>query len=130
MSAAAVASRSSVSRSSRPLRPPSASWVQPGDRLRLQHRERREQPLLVDAAPGGGDGAVGADDRRSGGQQVGGIAGRLTELRAGGRPFEAGDDDMPVVVQEEVAAVDATVGDVRGAQTCELAPRVVEHRSR
>ena len=98
-----------------------------GDRLRLEHRECREQLLVADPAASRRDGAFGADHRGRRGEQVGGVCGRLAEPGAGSSPLELGHDDLGAV-DEQVVPVVPPVGDARRPQTRELLPGVVERR--
>ncbi len=113
-----------------------------GRRARCARRARRgSSPRSTAAAASGarraasrrstprvrrGDGALGPDDGRGRGEQVGDVARGLTEAGAGRRPLEAGDGHGASSSTQEVVAVEAAVRDVRGAEAAELGPRVVE----
>ncbi len=108
------------------LVPPAERVVGPaGERGCLQHRERGAERLLSHAAHRGGDRALGADDRRGRGQELGDVAGGLAEACAARREVEA-DDARAGAVDQHVAGVELAVGDTRGVQRAQLAPHGVE----
>ncbi len=111
-SAAAVASRSSPSRSSRPLRPPSASWVHPEIDCGCSIGSAARSASRSAPAARGGHRALVADDCGSRGEEVGGVAAACPYRGPRRCPLEPGDDDAPVV-HEQVVAVDPAVRDAR-----------------